>query len=124
MRLFAFLLIAMLLGCTSIPVFHDTLEAELQALSESLTNSKIEDLFRQNPALTLAKSTDIGNGNIRHEFIYTTVEREDVSKRPTLASSPAFARERQVTCYINIFVNNSGIIYEVLEPVIERGKFK
>ena len=114
-------LIVMLFGCSFTPVFHNSAEAELKILSDQLTNSRLEDLFRQHPTLRLVKSTNIGNGNMRHEFSYTTVEKEDVSQRPNLATTPIYIYERQVTCYINIFVDASGVIYEVLDPVIEAG---
>lgn len=110
-------LITTLLGCAVTPVFHNTAESDLMELSKSLTNSRLEDLFRSHPTLRLVKSTDIGNGNIRHEFSYLAIEKEDISHRPTYLSSPEFLYERRITFSINIFVDKAGIIYEVLQPV-------
>ena len=110
-------LITTLLGCASGIVFHNTAESDLKELSEALTNTRLEDLFRSHPTLRLVNSTDIGNGNMRHEFSYATVEKEDISHRPTYFSSPKFLYERQITFSINIFVDASGVIYEVLQPV-------
>ena len=59
-------------GCAATPVFHNTAESNLIALSKSLTNTRLEDLFRLYPTLFLVKSTEIGNGNLRHEFSYAT----------------------------------------------------
>ena len=110
-------LITTLLGCAVTPVFHNTAESDLMELSESLTNTRLEDLFRSHPTLRLVKSTDIGNGNMRHEFSYLAIEKEDISHRPTYLSSPEFLYERRITFSINIFVDNAGVIYEVLQPV-------
>ena len=110
-------LITKLLGCAVTPVFHNTAESDLMELSESLTNTRLEDLFRSHPTLRLVKSTDIGNGNMRHEFSYLAIEKEDISHRPTYFSSPEFLYERRITFSINIFVDNAGVIYEVLQPV-------
>ena len=110
-------LITTLLGCAVTPVFHNTAESDLMELSKSLTNTRLEDLFRSHPTLRLVKSTDIGNGNMRHEFSYLAIEKEDISHRPTYLSSPEFLYERRITFSINIFVDNAGVIYEVLQPV-------
>ena len=110
-------LITTLLGCAVTPVFHNTAESDLMEMSESLTNTRLEDLFRSHPTLRLVKSTDIGNGNMRHEFSYLAIEKEDISHRPTYLSSPEFLYERRITFFINIFVDNAGVIYEVLQPV-------
>lgn len=110
-------LITTLLGCAVTPVFHNTAESDLMELSESLTNTRLEDLFRSHPTLRLVKSTDIGNGNMRHEFSYLAIEKEEISHRPTYLSSPEFLYERRITFSINIFVDNTGVIYEVLQPV-------
>ena len=110
-------LITMLWGCAFTPVFHNTAESDLMELSESLTNSRLEDLFRQHPTLRLVKSTSIGNGNMRHEFSYVAVEKEDDTQRSAVAISPNYIYERQTTFSINIFVDTSGVIYEVLQPV-------
>ncbi len=104
------------LGCAFTPIFHNTAEPELKNLSEALTDMRLEDLFRQHPTLRLLKSTNIGNGNMRHEFSYTTAEKEDKSQRPDYTSG-LYLYERQITFSINIFVNESGVIYEVLDPV-------
>ena len=110
-------LITILWGCAFTPVFHNTAESDLMELSESLTNSRLEDLFRQHPTLRLVKSTSIGNGNLRHEFSYVAVEKEDDTQRSAVAISPNYIYERQTTFSINIFVDTSGVIYEVLQPV-------
>ena len=107
----------MLFGCAAKPIFHNTAETELKTLSDSLTNTRLEDLFRQHPTLRLVKSTDIGNGNTRHEFSYITVEKEDGSQRPSYTSYPAYLYEKRITFSINIFVDKAGVIYEVLQPV-------
>ena len=109
-------LVALLLGCAFTPVFHNTAETELKVLSESLTETRLDDLFRHYPTLQLVKSTDIGNGNMRHEFSYSTIEEEDGSQRPAHATH-YYLIERHTTYSINIFVNASGVIYEVLDPV-------
>ena len=108
--------ITMLFGCAYTIAFHNTADVELNTLAKSLTNTPLEDLFRQHPTLRLVKSTDIGNGNIRHEFTYIIAEDEDTSKRPTY-SNELYLYERRTTFYINIFVGADGIIYEVLDPV-------
>ena len=107
----------MLLGCSAKPVFHNTAETELKTLSDSLTNTRLEDLFRQHPTLRLVKSTDIGNGNMRHEFSYITIEKEDESQRPSYTSYPEYLYENRITYSINIFVDKAGVIYEGLQPV-------
>ena len=86
-------LITMLWGCAFTPVFHNTAESDLMELSESLTNSRLEDLFRQHPTLRLVKSTSIGNGNMRHEFSYVAVEKEDDTQRSAVAISPNYIYE-------------------------------
>ena len=111
------MLITFFFGCAATSVFHNTAESDLIELSKSLTNTRLEDLFRSYPTLQLVKSTDIGNGNQRHEFSYATVEKENISHRPTYFSSPKFLYERQITFSINIFVDASGVIYEVLQPL-------
>ena len=116
LMLSAFALMIFTIGCAFVPVFHNTAESELKTLSESLTNMRLEDLFRSYPTLLLVKSTDIGNGNMRHEFSYSTTETEDSSQRPVTASH-YYLMERHDTYSINIFVNASGVIYEVLDPV-------
>ena len=103
-------------GCAVIPVFHNTTDAELKTLTESLTNTRLEDLFRQHPTLRFVKSTNIGNGNMCHEFSYVITEKEDASQR-SIFSNDIYLYERNITFSINIFVNNSGVIYEVLTPV-------
>ena len=108
--------VALFLGCAFTPVFHNTADTELKILSESLTDTRLEDLFRQYPTLKLVKSTDIGNGNMRHEFTYAIVEKEDDSQRPSYTNNK-YLYERHLTYSINIFVNASGTIYEVLDPV-------
>ena len=110
-------LILIVAGCAFTPVFHNTANTELQKLSETLTDTKLEDLFRQHPVLILVKSTDIGNGNTRHEFTYKIIEKEDVSQRPATANQLRLY-EKHTTFSINIFVNASGVIYEVLKPVV------
>ena len=110
-------LITMLLGCAVTPVFHNTAESDLMELSNALTNTRLEDLFRSYPTLRLVKSTDIGNGNMRHEFSYATVEKEDESQRPSYSSYPKYLYEKRITYSINIFVDKAGVIYEVLQPV-------
>ena len=114
--LFIAIAIAMFASCAFIPVFQNTAETELTALASALTDTRLEDLFRQDPTLKLVKSTDIGNENTRHEFSYLVVEDEDTSKR-TAFSNDSYIYERRTTFYINIFVNSEGVIYEVLEPV-------
>lgn len=113
---FILAIIMTLFGCAYKIVFHNTADAELDELAKSLTNTRLEDLFRQHPTLRLVKSTDIGNGNTRHEITYFLIEDEDISKRP-LYSNESYLSERRTTFYINIFVNAEGIIYEVLDPV-------
>ncbi len=112
----AFVFAMAFIGCAFIPVFHNTAENELKLLSESLADSRLDDLFRNYPTLRLVKSTDIGNGNMRHEFSYVTVEKEDTSQRHR-AHANYFLVERHTTYSINIFVDASGVIYEVLTPV-------
>ena len=109
--------ITMLFGCSVTPVFHNTAESDLMELSNALTNTRLEDLFRSYPTLRLVKSTDIGNGNMRHEFSYATVEKEDESQRPSYSSYPKYLYEKRITYSINIFVDTAGVIYEVLQPV-------
>ena len=104
-------------GCAVTPVFHNTAESNLIELSKSLTNTRLEDLFRSYPTLFLVKSTEIGNGNLRHEFSYATVEKEDPSHRPSYSSYPKYLYEKRITYSINIFVDKAGVIYEVLQPV-------
>lgn len=106
----------MLFGCAYTIAFHNSADAELDALAKSLTNTPLENLFRQHPTLRLVKSTDIGNGNTRHEFTCIIAEDEDTSKRPAY-SNELYLYERHTTFYINIFVGGDGIIYEVLDPV-------
>ena len=109
-------LIVLLSGCAFTPAFHNSAETELKILSESLENTKLEDLFRQYPTLRLVKSTEIGNGNMRHEFSYDITEKEDGSQRRP-GTYTIYLYERHITFSINIFVDASGIIYEVLQPV-------
>ena len=117
MRYIPFLLLtAMFLGCAFVPIFHNTAETDLENLSESLTDTRLEDLFRQHPTLKLVKSTDIGNGNTRHEFSYFLVEKEDETQRPYYANA-RYLYERHTTYSINIFVDTAGVIYEILQPV-------
>ena len=117
MRYTILIIIALLLtGCAFVPAFHNTAQTELEQLSETLTDTRLDDLFRQYPTLRFVNSTEIGDGNIRHEFSYTTIEKEDESKRPFTANVP-YLYERHTTFSMNIFVNASGIIYEVLKPV-------
>ena len=127
MKLFIFLIIFSILvfslSCAVIPMFHNTADTELKKLSESLTNMRLEDLFRQHPTLKFAKSTDIGNGNTCHEFLYVITENEDMSQR-TLFQNKEYPYKRELTYSINIFVDNSGIIYEVLNPVISNIEIK
>ena len=106
-----------LLGCAVTPVFHNTAESDLMELSNALTNTRLEDIFRSYPTLHLVKSTDIGNGNQRHEFSYATVEKEDTSHRPSYSSYPKYLYEKRITYSINIFVDKAGVTYEVLQPV-------
>lgn len=117
------LVLLIFVGCAFTPVFHNTAEVELKMLSESLTNTRLEDLFRQHPTLRLVKSTEIGNGNIRHEFSYVAIEKEDVSQRPGYANE-IYLYEKELTYSINIFVDASGVIYEVLEPVASNAVVK
>ena len=125
MNLFQFTIFALILlifpGCALTPVFHNTADSEIKVLSESLINTRLEDLFRQYPTLRLVKSTSIGNGNMRHEFSYAAVEKEDDSQRPSYANV-VYLYERQLTYSINIFVDGSGVIYEVLQPVLTENK--
>lgn len=108
--------ITTLFGCAFTPAFHNTAESELNSLSDSLTNTRLEDLFRVHPTLQFVNSTNIGNGNIRHGFTYAVIEKEDESKRPiTFNEQPLY--ERRITFSINIFVDASGVIYEVLTPI-------
>ena len=127
MKLFIFLIIFSILvfslSCAVIPAFHNTADTELEKLSESLTNRRLEDLFRQHPTLKFAKSTDIGNDNTCHEFLYVITENEDMSQR-TLFQNKEYSYKRELTYSINIFVDNSGIIYEVLNPVISNIEIK
>ena len=111
-------LITMLLGCGMLtrPVFYNTASTELQQLSETLTNTRLEDLFRSYPTLKLVKSTEIGNDKMRHEFSYVAIERENYSVRPA-GTSHYGIWQRRITYSINIFVDASGVIYEVLQPV-------
>ena len=111
------------LGCAFTPAFHNTAETELKVLSESLTDTRLEDLFRQYPTLHLVKSTDIGNGNMRHEFSYATTEKEDSSQRPNYANH-TYLYVKELVYSINIFVDSSGVIYEVLEPVLRSSSIK
>ena len=110
-------MLAIISGCAFTPIFHNTAESDLKNLSESLTNTRLEDLFRHHPTLRLLKSTGIGNGNMRHEFSYVAIEKEDSSQRPSY-SNAIYLYERHTTYSINIFVDDSGVIYEVLEPVV------
>ena len=128
MKLFTFspifiLSLSVLSGCAFTPVFHNTADTELKMFSESLTNMRLEDLFRQHPTLKLIKSTDIGNSNMRHEFSYATTEKEDGSQRPSYANG-VYLFERELVYSINIFVDASGIIYEVLDPVLNSDLIK
>ena len=107
---------ALLLGCAFTPVFQNTAESELNSLSNSLTNTRLEDLFRVHPTLRFVNSTNIGNGNMRHGFTYAVIEKEDESKRP-ITSNDKPLYERHITFSINIFVDASGVIYEVLTPI-------
>ena len=89
MRYTILIIIALLLtGCAFVPAFHNTAQTELEQLSETLTDTRLDDLFRQYPTLRFVNSTEIGDGNIRHEFSYTTIEKEDESKRPFTANAP------------------------------------
>lgn len=110
------IILAILSGCAFTPVFHNTVESDLKTLSDSLTDTRLEDLFRHHPTLRLVKSTNIGNGNMRHEFSYVAVEKEDATQRPSY-SNAIYLYERHTTYSINIFVDDSGVIYEVLDPV-------
>lgn len=109
-------LITILLGCAAMPVFHNTAESDLMELSNALTNTRLEDLFRSYPTLRFVNSTNIGNGNMRHGFTYAVIEKEDESKRP-ITSNDQPLYERHITFSINIFVDASGVIYEVLTPI-------
>ena len=109
-------LITILCGCAVTPVFHNTAESDLMELSNALTNTRLEDLFRSYPTLRFVNSTNIGNGNMRHGFTYAVIEKEDESKRP-IASNDKPLYEKHITFSINIFVDPSGVIYEVLTPI-------
>ena len=114
--LFIAIAMTMFASCATVPVFQDTAEMELKVLTSVLKDTRLEDLFRQHPTLQLVKSTDIGNGNTRHEFSYLVAEPEAPSKkirRPT----DRYVYERHTIFNINIFVNAEGAIYEVLEPI-------
>lgn len=117
MTLLVFVFAMAIAGCASVPVFHSTSETELNNLSESLTGMRLEDLFRQYPILRFVKSAGIGNGNMCHEFSYVVTEKEDLSQRSIFDNS-VYLSERKITFSINIFVNDSGVIYEVLTPVL------
>ena len=117
LMLSAFALMIFTIGCAFVPVFHNTSETQLETLSNSLTDTRLDDLFRHYPTLRLVKSTDIGNGNLRHEFSYVITETEDGSKRSAFKGSPDYLLESKTTFSINIFVNDKGVIYEVLQPV-------
>ena len=110
------ILITALLGCAFAPVFHSTSDTELDKLAKNLKGQHLDDLLRNSPSLRFNKSINIGNGNICHEFSYLIVEREDMSKRPVFSGNTR-PHKREITFYINIFVDSSGIIYEVLTPV-------
>ena len=121
MNVFRFSIVALVLniwvGCAYQLVFHETAETELKILSDTLTNMRLEDLFRQYPTLRLVKSTPIGNDKMRHEFSYVLTEKEDPTQRSGFVNA-IYLYERQLTFSINIFVDASGVIYEVLEPVL------
>ena len=121
LMLSAFALMIFTIGCAFAPAFHNTALTDLNQLSKTLTNTRLDDLFRRYPTLRLVNSTEIGDGNIRHEFSYITVEKEDGSKRPFYVNVPNLY-EKRITFSINIFVNASGVVYEVLKPVATDGE--
>ena len=120
MKLFSLLCIAiaiaMLASCATVPVFQDTAEMKLKVLTSVLKDTRLEDLFRQHPTLQLVKSTDIGNGNTRHEFSYLVVESEVASKK-VRPPTELYLHKRHTAFSINIFVNSEGVIYEILTPI-------
>ena len=103
-------------GCVTVPVFHNTAEMELKVLASALKDARLEDLFRQYPTLKLVKSTDIGNGNTRHEFSYLVAEPEAPSKK-IRPPTELYLHKRHTAFSINIFVNSKGVIYEILTPI-------
>ena len=108
-------------GCAAYTIiaFHSTANTQLKELSDSLTNTRLEDLFRQYPTLRLVKSTDIGNGNMRHEFTYLVIEPEDTEKRGAGVNA-VYEYERRIMYLINMFVNAEGVIYEILTPIRDK----
>ena len=125
-RIFALMIVFSIIACSVAPsrVFYNTLDTELEELNSNLKDKTLKEVFRLFPTLVLQNSTPIGNGHMRHQFLYTIVETEDLTKSNLIklnrnVGDNLYELEKISTFYISFFVDERGMIYEVLKPVLK-----